>query len=96
MRVTYPPGQFSLILTKEEVKVGLGELAFISMRAKTKYRGLVNVSGFHLCPSVEGRPTSAVFIARPMAVHLRQGQPIFIIWYATIDDPVSMPRDPGP
>ena len=78
------------------VKVCLGEIAFISMRAKTKYRGLVNVSGFHVDPGFNGHLTFAVFNAGPVAVHLRQGQPIFLIWYANISDPVSEPREPGP
>ena len=95
---TIPPGQFAFILTEETVKVGLSELAFISMRAKTKYRGLVNVSGFHVDPGFEGRLTFAVFNAGPVAVHLRQGQPIFLIWYADISEAVPEPesRDPGP
>ena len=93
---TIPPGQFAFILTKEVVKVCLDEIAFISMRAKTKYRGLVNVSGFHVDPGFKGHLTFAVFNAGPVAVHLRQGQPIFLIWYADISDPVSEPREPGP
>lgn len=93
---TIPPGQFAFILTKEVVKVGCNEMAFISMRAKTKYRGLVNVSGFHVDPRFKGHLTFAVFNAGPVSVHLRQGQPIFLIWYADISDPVDEQRDPGP
>lgn len=93
---TIPPGQFAFILTKETVKVGLSELAFISMRAKTKYRGLVNVSGFHVDPGFVGRLTFAVFNAGPVAVHLRQGQPIFLIWYADTSEAASKARDAGP
>ena len=95
---TIPPGQFAFIMTEEVVKVGREEIAFISMRAKTKYRGLVNVSGFHVDPGFEGRLTFAVFNAGPVAVHLRQGQPIFLIWYACISDPVpeSKSRESGP
>lgn len=36
-----PPGQFAFLLTDEQVKVGVSEIAFISIRAKIKYRGLV-------------------------------------------------------
>ncbi len=93
---TIPPGQFAFILTKEVVKVDLKEIALISMRAKTKYRGLVNVSGFHVDPGFKGRLTFAVFNAGPVAVHLRQGQPIFLIWYADIRDPVPEHRLPEP
>ena len=95
---TIPPGQFAFILTKEIVEIDLDEIAFISMRARTKYRGLVNVSGFHVDPGFKGHLIFAVFNAGPVAVHLRQGQPIFLIWYANISDSVleSERRDPGP
>ena len=82
-----PPGQFAFLLTKEVVRVGLREIAFISIRATTKYRGLVNVSGFHVDPGFNGRLTFAVFNAGPVAVHLRQGQQVFLIWYADLSDP---------
>ena len=90
-----PPGQFAFLLTEEVVKVCLKEIAFISIRAKAKYRGLVNVSGFHVDPGFEGRLTFAVFNAGPVAVHLRQGQEIFLIWYADLSD-CGRPRPPGP
>ena len=90
-----PPGQFAFLLTEEKVKVGLREIALISIRAKTKYRGLVNVSGFHVDPGFHGRLNFAVFNAGPVPVHLRQGQPIFLIWYAGLSD-CAAPRHPGP
>ena len=92
---TIPPGQFAFLLTQEVVKVELSEIAFISIRAKTKYRGLINVSGFHVDPGFEGRLTFAVFNAGPVAVHLRQGQEIFLIWYADLSG-CGKHRDPGP
>ena len=81
-----PPGQFAFLLTGEKVKVGVRQLAFISIRAKVKFRGLVNVSGFHVDPGFEGHLNFAVFNAGPVAVHLRQGDPIFLIWYADLTD----------
>ena len=92
---TIPPGQFAFLLTEEIVKVELAEIAFISVRAKTKYRGLINVSGFHVDPGFQGRLTFAVFNAGPVAVHLRQGQEIFLIWYAELRGRGNR-REPGP
>ena len=92
---TIPPGQFAFLLTGEVVKVKGDEIAFISIRAKTKYRGLINVSGFHVDPGFEGRLTFAVFNAGPVTVHLRQGQEIFLIWYADLCGRARS-RDPGP
>ena len=91
-----PPGQFAFLLTHECVKLGLKEIAFISMRAKTKYRGLVNVSGFHVDPGFEGHLIFAVYNAGPVPVHLRQGQDIFLIWFSDLSDHCEEARDPGP
>ncbi len=80
-----PPGQFAFLITEEVVTVPSDALAFISIRAKIKFHGLVNVSGFHVDPGYEGQLTFAVFNAGPLPVHLKQGQPIFLIWYASLD-----------
>ena len=82
---TIPPGQFAFLLTEETVKVPTDALAFISIRAKTKFRGLVNVSGFHVDPGYRGQLTFAVFNAGPTPIHLRRGQPIFLLWYTGLD-----------
>ena len=97
-----PPGQFAFLLTKEVIEVPGNALAFISMRAKMKFRGLVNVSGFHVDPGFRGRLTYAVFNAGPTSVHLKPGQAIFLIWYTDLDtlsifkkcDTVRMGIDP--
>ena len=91
-----PPGQFAVLQTEERVRVERDEVAFMSIRAKTKYRGLVNVSGFHVDPGFSGRLTFAIFNAGPVAVHLRRGQDIFLIWYANLTDPAEKSRDPAP
>ena len=68
-------------------------LAFISIKAKTKWRGLINVSGFHVDPGYEGRLIFAVFNAGPVSVHLRQGQPLNIcIPFASLDRPTKVIR----
>lgn len=82
---TIPPGQLAFLLTDEIVTVPPDALAFISIRAKTKFRGLVNVSGFHVDPGYRGQLTFAVFNAGPVPVHLKRGQPIFLIWYTSLD-----------
>src|SRR5258708_5157038 len=46
--VNIPPGQFAFLLTQEMVAVPNRAMALISMRAKYKFRGLINVSGFHV------------------------------------------------
>ena len=90
---TIPPGQFALVLTEEVVSVPADALAFISIRAKTKFRGLVNVSGFHVDPGYHGQLTFAVFNAGPVPVHLKRGQPTFLIWYASLDRETAFKKD---
>ena len=92
---TIPPGQFAFVLTEEVVSVPTDALAFISIRAKTKFRGLVNVSGFHVDPGYRGQLTFSVFNAGPVSVHLKRGQPVFLIWYASLDCETAFVKD-GP
>jgi dCTP deaminase len=90
---TIPPGQFAFLLTEEVVTVPTNALAFISIRAKTKFRGLVNVSGFHVDPGYRGQLTFAVFNAGPVTIHLKRGQSIFLIWYASLDCETAFKKD---
>ncbi len=82
---TVPPGQFAFLLTEERVTVPKAALAFISIRATVKFRGLVNVSGFHVDPGYSGRLVFSVFNAGPAPVHLARGDECFLIWYADLD-----------
>lgn len=90
---TVPPGQFAFLLTEEIVSVPTNALAFISIRAKVKFRGLVNVSGFHVDPGYRGQLTFAVFNAGPTPIHLKRGQQIFLIWYASLDSETSFKKE---
>lgn len=80
-----PPGQFAFLLTDESVEVPADVLGFISIRSKLKFRGLVNVSGFHVDPGYRGRLLFAVHNAGPSTIHLRRGDPCFLIWFTDLD-----------
>ena len=54
---------------------------------------MVNVSGFHVDPGYCGQLTFAVFNAGPVPVHLRRGQPTFLIWYASLDRETDFKKD---
>ena len=82
---TIPPGQFAFLLTKEKVTVPDDAIAFISIKGKTKFRGLINISGFHADPGYQGRLLFSVLNAGPKPLHLQQGQQLFLIWYADLD-----------
>lgn len=88
-----PAGQFALLLTEEVIEIPNDSIGFISIRAKTKFKGLVNVSGFHVDPGFKGQLTFAVFNAAPGPIHLRRGQEIFVLWFADLDQPSSYVKD---
>lgn len=82
---TIPPGQFGFLVTEETIKVPADAISLISIRAKVKSRGLVNVSGLHADPGYHGRLVFAVFNAGPAPVHLSRGEECFLIWFADLD-----------
>ncbi len=80
-----PTGQFAYLLTDEYISVPDDAIAFISMKANAKFKGLVNVSGFHVDPGWDGRLIFSVFNAGPNNITLAQGEPLFLIWYSGLD-----------
>jgi dCTP deaminase len=93
---TIPAGQFAFLLTQESITVPNDAIAFISIRASYKFRGLINVSGFHVDPGYNGRLIFAVFNAGPGPVHLAQGEECFHIWYGNIEGAVEFEPKIGP
>lgn len=82
---TIPPGQFGFVLTEESVTIPADAMGLISIKAKFKLRGLVNVSGFHVDPGWKGPLIFSVFNAGPAPVHLQRGLPLFLLWVADLD-----------
>lgn len=91
---TISPGQFGFLLTLEIVTLPEDVMAFISMRSTIKFRGLINVSGFHIDPGYSGRLIFSVFNAGPSPIHISQGEELFLIWFANLDIPTK-PRAAG-
>jgi dCTP deaminase len=87
-----PPGQFGLLLTEETVHIPDDLIAFISIKASIKFRGLVNVSGFHVDPGFHGRLIFAVYNAGSQPIRLSRGQPVFLIWFSAMDG-LNPPHD---
>ena len=98
------PGQFALLLTEETIKMPKDKIAFISIKAGIKFKGLVNVSGFHVDPDFEGKLLFSVYNAGPSTILLRQGTRYFPMWFATLSEDqtysgkrekqTSIPTDP--
>ncbi len=85
-KIVIPPGQFGLLVTQETVRIPANVIAFISIRAGIKFQGLINVSGFHVDPGYQGQLRFAVYNAGSKKIVLDQGQPIFMIWFADLDE----------
>ncbi len=88
-KIVIPPGQFGLLVTKETITIPNNAIAFISMKATTKFKGLVNVSGFHVDPGYKNTLKFAVYNAGSQRIVLDQGQALFLIWFADLDQPTA-------
>ncbi|WP_324751207.1 hypothetical protein SH591_07620 [Sphingomonas sp. LY54] len=81
-----PAGQFAFLLTHEAVHVPDNAFALLALRARElQFKGLINVSGFHIDPGYCGRLVLAVYNAGPGEVHLREGQVLFEVFFADLD-----------
>ncbi|QBL39324.1 deoxycytidine triphosphate deaminase [Stenotrophomonas sp. ASS1] len=90
--VLIPKGQFAFLITDEIINVPEDAIAFISIKAGIKFRGLVNVSGFHVDPGYKGRLVFSVFNAGAADVKLHCDERVFLIWFASLDKPSSSPK----
>ena len=89
-----PPGQFAFLHTEEEVHIPADAIAFIALRSKTtKFRGLVNVSGFYVEPGYSGNLVFAVFNAGPGAIQVGRGDAWFEIFFADLVGPSADTRE---
>lgn len=90
--VNIPRGQFAFLITDEVVTIPNDAVAFISIKAKIKFKGLVNISGFHVDPGYNGRLVFSVFNAGASDVVLDRNERAFLIWYASLDQPSETPK----
>lgn len=80
-----PPGQFAFLHTEETVNIPRDAIAFIALRSRaTKFRGLVNVSGFYVEPGYKGNLVFAVFNAGPGEIQVARGDAWFEIFFADL------------
>lgn len=87
--ITINPGQFALLLTEETVNIPCNLLGFISIKASEKFKGLINVSGFHVDPGFNGKLLFSVYNASPSKIQLTKGKPYFLIWFGEIRTPLE-------
>jgi dCTP deaminase len=95
--VILPPGQFALIKTFEKIRVPREYVAFISIRSRLKFQGLINISGFHVDPTYEGHLIFSVQNVGPNDIRLKHREPAFMIMWARLSTPYreEKVRPPG-
>jgi len=84
-QITINPGQFALLLTLETVKIPINKIAFISIKAGIKLKGLINVSGFHVDPGFRGKLVFSVYNAGASPISLVKGEACFPIWFSDLE-----------
>jgi dCTP deaminase len=80
-----PAGQFAFLMTEEALNIPQSVMGFISLKSSAKWRGLINVSGFHVDPGFKGKLIYSVYNAGPSPIHLKRGQDLFLLWLADLD-----------
>jgi dCTP deaminase len=83
-QIVIEPGQFGILLAKNKIKLPIDVMGFISIKASQKFRGLVNVSGFHVDPGFEGYLKYSVYNAGSQNINLTVGDPLFLIWFSDV------------
>jgi dCTP deaminase len=83
--VVIPAGQFAFLLTEEFLDIPENVMGFISLKSKVKWKGLINVSGFHVDPGFRGKLVYSVYNAGPTPINLSRGQDLFLLWLADLD-----------
>jgi dCTP deaminase len=88
-RVVIPSGQFAFLLTEEHIEMPAEIMGFISLKSAVKFKGLINVSGFHVDPGFNGHLIYSVFNAGPSAIHIQRGDLLFLLWLADLSGPAE-------
>lgn len=86
--ISIEPGQFAILITKETVTIPDDILALISIKFTAKFRGLVNVSGFHVDPGFHGKLKFSVYNAGSRPIVLDVGKPLFPMWFCQLTSPL--------
>jgi dCTP deaminase len=78
------PGQFAVLMTDEEITIPPEYIGFISLKFGFKFRGLINVSGFHVDPGFKGKLKFSVYNAGSNSIILDRNKPYFVLWISKL------------
>jgi dCTP deaminase len=94
--ISLSPGQFAMLTCHEWLAMPPHLMAFITLRSSFKFQGLINISGFHVDPSFEGRLLFAVQNVGPSDIRLRYLEPTFTIFFGEVQGSTGPGRDRPP
>ncbi len=78
------PGQFAILTTNETITLPDDVLGFITLKSTFKFQGLINISGFHVDPTFEGKLRFGVQNVGPSDIRLKFEEPTFTIFFAML------------
>lgn len=79
-------GQFALLITEEIISIPKGMMGFINLNTIYKFKGLINVSGFHVNPEWKGQLVFTVYNAGPHSIPIRIKEKAFRVWLSRVED----------
>ena len=81
---TIKPGQFAILMTDERISIPATHIGFISLKFSFKFKGLLNVSGFHVDPGFTGKLNFSVYNAGSNDIVLDRKKPYFYLWISEL------------
>lgn len=78
-----------MLYAMEFVSVPDHAVGFISVRTSEKFKGLVNVSGFHVDPGFKGHLKFSVYNAGNNCICLDYESECFLLWFCSLDKPTE-------
>jgi len=86
--IVIEPGEFGILTTHEYIYIPDDLFGMISLKYKYKKLGLINISGFHVDPGYCGIIIFSVFNSGPKNIVLRYKEPVFMIIFDKLIEPV--------
>lgn len=83
-QIIIEPGEFYFLESFESLKIPSDLMAFISIKSKVKFKGLINISGFHVDPNFQGKLVFSVLNVGTSPINLTTREPLFQIWFADL------------
>ena len=84
-KIVIEAGQVAQLLTRERIRIPNRYMGFISLEPKVKFKGLKDVSGFHVSPGYTGKLLFVVSNESTNNIVLQENDSIFRMWLVKLD-----------